>query len=447
MKKMGYAVLLSMAVAVSSLTGCGSGVSGQAPAPAASDDQMTSTAAASSEAATSAAVATSAAASSDSGDGVTITFGSWGNDYEIEAYKKMAEGVSDAVPGVKEVKFITYASTDDFWNNIPSQMAAGTAPDLIYPTDENAYEYIKGGLYDSIDTSAVDLSNVSSDALKVWTVDDKLYGIPLTMQPTCLLLNLDLFKKFGYTDADYPKSWDDVRKIAEKVSDPKNNFYGLCLYMENPFHFTQVLQGFVGSWGDGKTIDSDKNEAALQWAIDMFKDGLAVSPTQLGDHWDGETFAANKCLMTTGGVWYYGQMQSAAPNTNYIALPIPQQNWDTPACSLHSSALVILKNCQHKDLASKVAAYMSRVDSQKINTEASGAIPSNPGLKEEYFKTHTQFTQLNGEEKYAVSFGYPAKTTEFETDFVNAVTAVIYDSTNNTSAKDILSQLQSQYGE
>jgi multiple sugar transport system substrate-binding protein len=283
--------------------------------------------------------------------------------------------------------------------------------------------------------------------MKVWTIDDKLYGIPLTMQPTCLLLNLDLFKQYGFTEADYPKSWDDVRKIAEKVSDPKNNFYGLCLYMENPFHFTQVLQGFGGSWGNGKTIDSEKNEEALQWAIDMFKDGLAVSPTQLGDHWDGETFAANKCLMTTGGVWYYGQMQSAAPKTNYIALPIPQQDWDTPACSLHSSALVILKNCQHKDLASKVAAYMARKDAQKINTDASGAIPSNPELKEEYFKSHTQFTQLDGAEKYAVSFGYPSKTTEFETDFVNAVTAVIYDSTNNTSAKDILSQLQSQYGE
>jgi multiple sugar transport system substrate-binding protein len=149
------AVLLSMAVVVSSITGCGAGSTGQATTTTTSE-AVTSTAATSSEA----AVAASTTTSGDSGDGVTITFGSWGNDYEIESYKKMAEGVSDAVPGVKEVKFITYASTDDFWNNIPSQMAAGTAPDLIYPTDENAYEYIRGGLYDAIDTSSIDLSDV-----------------------------------------------------------------------------------------------------------------------------------------------------------------------------------------------------------------------------------------------------------------------------------------------
>ena len=350
------------------------------------------------------------------------------------------------MPGVKGVELITYASTSDFWNNIPSQVAAGTAPDLVLPTNENVFEYIEGGLYQPFNDDVVDLSNIDPSALNVWTVDGQLYGIPIDAQPTCLLINLDLFEQLGYTEEDIPKSWDEVRAICEKVSDPENNFYGMCINVGTLFHVTQILQGFGGDWGNGASINSPENIEAVQWVIDMFKDGLAVDPSQLGDDWDGTTFASGKALMTTGGVWYYGQMAAAAPDTNYVAVPIPYKNEDKHASSLHSDAIIMLSSCKNPDLATQTAAYMARNEAQEIRAEGTGSIPSNPELAASYYESHPQFAPIKGTEAYSIPFGYPAQTSQFETDFVNDLTAILFDDTNTTSAEEMLGVLAENYG-
>lgn len=444
MRKKNLAILLTTAL-VAAAAGCGSSSGGSNES--AGDNAAQDTASAEEDTGEDTTPAEEASAEDTSGgDGVVIKFGAWGSDQDNAAFLEMAEGVADAVPGVKGVELVTYASTSDFWNNLPSQVAAGTAPDLVLPTNENVFEYIDGGLYQPFDESLIDLSNIDESAINVWTVDGQLYGIPIDAQPTCLLINVDKFKELGYTEADYPKTWDDVRKISEAVSDPDNNFYGMCINVTSLFHVTQILQGFGGDWGNGASIDSAENEAAVQWIIDMFKDGLAVNPSQLGDDWDGTTFATGKALMTTGGVWYYGQMSAAAPDTEYIALPIPYANESSHASSLHSDAIIMLSSCQNPELATQVAAYMARNDAQTIRANETGSIPSNPELAAGYYETHPQFAPIKGTESYSIAFGYPAQTSQFETDFVNDLTAVLFDSTNNTTAAEILANLAQSYG-
>ncbi len=437
MKRKIISLVLSSVLSLSLiLTGCGS-ASGSAE----NNDQKTS-----SEETEQGEVQEAQSEDGSSEEGVVITLGCWGTTNDIAGLEEMLAGVQDAVPGVKEVQIVTYASTSDFWNNLPSQVAAGTAPDLATPTNENAYEYISGGLYTPFSRDLIDISNIEEAAIDVWTVDGELYGIPLDAQPTCLLLNTDLFTELGFTEDDYPQSWDDVRAICEKVSDPDNNFYGLCINPTGLFFMTQVVQGFGGSWGNGKTIDSPENREAIQWIIDMFKDKLAVSPSQLGDDWDGTTFASGKALMSIGGVWYLGNMNAAAPDTNYIALPIPQQDQSNKSSSLHSSAIVMLKSCKYPELASQVAAYMARNEGLKIRSETTGTVPANQELASEFYQNNPQFSRLEGSEKWSVAFGYPAQTSQFETAIVNDLTAVIFDSTSTTTAEEILSGLQEKFG-
>lgn len=376
---------------------------------------------------------------------VTLTWGAWGNAQDFAAFEEMAKGVDKAVPGVEKIELVQYPSTTDFWNSLPSQVAAGTAPDMVLPTDENAYEYITGGLFLPLDKQSMDLTNISEDGIRIWTVNDKLYGMPIDMQPTCLLLNLDVWKANGLTEADYPKSWDDVERIAAKISKPADNFYGLCLNMESTFNITQVVQGFGGGWGEGKTIDSPENIEAINWTLDMFRKGYAISPKQLGDDWEGATFSKNKVAMAVGGVWFHGLMKAAAPNTKYIALPIPQKDQNKKASSLHSDAIVILKSCKNVTLASKAAAYLGRPEAQEIRMNGTGNIPSNTTLVDKYYETHEVFKSLRGMEKFSIPFGYPAKTEKFQTTFINQITKVLYDKSNKLTAEEILKTVADSY--
>lgn len=376
---------------------------------------------------------------------ITLKLGAWGNAEDFSAFESMAKGVEKAVPGVEKIEVVQYPSTTDFWNSLPSQIAAGTAPDMVLPTNENANEYITGGLFVPFDKASTDLTNISKDGIRIWTVDDKLYGFPIDMQPTCMLLNKDIWKANGLTEADYPKTWDDVEKAAAKISKPDKKLWGLTVNMDGTFNITQVVQGFGGGWGKGKTIDSDANKDAISWTINMFRKGYAISPKQIGDDWEGVTFTKGESAMAIGGVWFFGTMKAGAPDIDYVALPIPQKDPNKKACSLHSDAIVILKSCKNIPLASKAAVYLGRAEAQEIRMTETGSIPSNTTLVDKYYSSHPQFTSLRGAEKWAVPFGYPAQTERFQTTFTNEVTKVLFDSNNHSTAGQILKTVADTY--
>ena len=64
-------------------------------------------------------------------EGATITVGFWGSSGEDKAIDAALEGVLEAIPGVKEVKQVQYPSANDFYEKLPGQFVAGTAPDAL----------------------------------------------------------------------------------------------------------------------------------------------------------------------------------------------------------------------------------------------------------------------------------------------------------------------------
>ena len=120
---------------------------------------------------------------------VTLKFGYWGSSGEDKAYAKAIEGIEAAVPGVK-VELQQYPSDKDFWDNLPAQIAAKTAPDILNVTNEGYMEYINNGLFlpidDVVKSANIDLSGLTKSAVDIWTVDGKLYGIPNSAAPAAL---------------------------------------------------------------------------------------------------------------------------------------------------------------------------------------------------------------------------------------------------------------------
>lgn len=80
------------------------------------------------------------------GEGTTLTIGFWGSSGEDKAVLAAAEGIQEAVPGVKEIQIEQYPGADDFYQKLPGQIAAGTAPDLIIATNEQHLQLIADGL-------------------------------------------------------------------------------------------------------------------------------------------------------------------------------------------------------------------------------------------------------------------------------------------------------------
>ena len=81
--------------------------------------------------------------------------------------------------GVK-VEFQKYPTDSDFWNNLPAQIAAKTAPDFIALNNELYLPYINDGLVVPLiqyveDGTITCWDNLDQNVKDVWTIDGEIY--------------------------------------------------------------------------------------------------------------------------------------------------------------------------------------------------------------------------------------------------------------------------------
>lgn len=367
---------------------------------------------------------------------VSLKFGFWGSSGEDKAYNKAIEGLEKAIPGVK-VELQQYPSDKDFWDNLPAQIAAKTAPDIINVTNEGYMEYINNQLFlpldDMIKSENIDLSGIAKSAVDIWTVNGKLYGIPNSAAPAAFIVNMDMWKAAGLKEL--PKTMDEMKVAAKALT--KEGVKGLCLDA-NAYHLTQYVSAFGGSWGNGKTINTPANAKALQFCIDMYKEGLAVSAKQAGLGWDGEVVGKGKAAMSTGGTWYVGFLKESAPTMNYEVIPVPKGT--TEGCTMHSYGYVVLKDAKDAKAAVKAAAYMARDDFQKANAEILGTMPSSTKVSTTYFDNNPKLKALQPALSYAKPFGYPADK-KFMDELVKQFEEAVYKKDSNLTGQKIVENL------
>ena len=129
---------------------------------------------------------------------VTITYcnfnASGGNE---ETLQKMYEAFHEEHPNIT-VEIETIAM-DDYFTQMQTRVAGGTAPDCYELNIENFASYANKGVLAEI--SGVDLSRLDETALSAFNVDGKQYGLPGNFSNVVLVYNKDLFDQAGI---DYP---------------------------------------------------------------------------------------------------------------------------------------------------------------------------------------------------------------------------------------------------
>lgn len=176
--------------------------------------------------------------------------GGWGN-FQDE-HEPGTVGMEEAI-GVK-IEFQKYPTDADFWNNLPAQIAAKTAPDFISLTNELYLPYINDGLVVPLTSYVEDgtiscWDSIAQNLKDIWEIDGEIYGIPTHQSPAVFAINMNLWNEAGLTEDDFPETWDDVLEICQVFKD-QLGLTGLCLNTQE-FHFTQYALSFGGGWGLG----------------------------------------------------------------------------------------------------------------------------------------------------------------------------------------------------
>lgn len=207
-------------------------------------------------------------------------------------------------------------------NVLRMALLAGEPPDLFYPTGQALPDLIKQGHVIPINKTAP-----SEAALKAWmdrfppgsfieglnVFDGKVYSFPLAGSESdiALFYSRRLFKNAGFNPDTPPRSWDDMRAYARKLTVP-GSVYGIVSGGANLEVTLERAYAVPSGWPmrgqDFRTGRWVWNHPVLKGAIKLWLDLKADGSYLPGlETMDDETarryFALEKAAMTFDGPW------------------------------------------------------------------------------------------------------------------------------------------------
>lgn len=380
-----------------------------------------------------------------SGEVVTIRMGGW-SAFQDE-HETGTIGMEEAI-GVK-VEFQKYPTDADFWNNIPAQIAAKTAPDFIALTNELYLPYINDGLVVPLDQYIEDgtitcWDNIAQNVKDVWTIDGHIYALPFFQTPAVFAINMNLWNEAGLTEADFPETWDDVLDACKVFKDTLG-MTGLCVNTQE-YHFTNYCLSFGGGWDLGKTIDTPENAAALQFIIDAYRQGYVVTPQELGVSYDGNVLMSGDAAMSTGGTWYVNDFAKNAPDIEmrYLKIPYAEGHEDSSG-TLHAPGYAMLKGGAHEKETAMAINYMMN-DAHDESLIDLGYIPVNEKFHNEFKEKQPELADLVDAIPKSNGFDYPPAGKEFADALVSKMEEALFNSDSSLTGAEIVKELQEEYG-
>lgn len=351
MKKKLAAVVLCLAMAVSSLAGCGNSNT------------------ASEETAAGAAEGAAEDASTAQGGKTIELWTCWteGADTEKAGKEYIAKWEEETGNTVNQTNF-TY---DMLHEKILTAAAGGNVPDLIWGLPEYVGEFYNMGIvadltgyYDTWE----DKSALSEAVINAMTIDGKLIGVPYEMTVRAYLVHDDDFAAAG---AETPKTWEDLMSLTDFLD--KTGKYptelactGVRSAQELLVYLAQYDLDICTAQGDGKYKNTwnenpeelEKATKVFQMYQDLIDNGIA-DPNVKNWGWEetDENFATGITASYVTGNWLAERETSNTDTMSDVSVaPIPYPSDGHEATYMECKPLFVMEGSENKDEAFSLAA-------------------------------------------------------------------------------------------
>ncbi|MGG5258860.1 sugar ABC transporter substrate-binding protein [Phycicoccus avicenniae] len=220
---------------------------------------------------------------------------------------------------------VEIVAASDINQQLTQGFAAGSPPDLFF-TDANVFPtYAKAGNMYPYGKQIANSGDFYEGLTKTFTYDGQVYCAPKDFSVLALIINTDLWKAAGLTDADVPKTWADLEAVAKKLTTDKQKGLVIGDTRDRVGAFMKQAGGWIVNEDQTQmTADSAENLAGLQEVQKLLSDGSAAFPKSVDSGWGGEAFGTKKAAMTIEGNWIKGALKADYPNIKYTAVELPE---------------------------------------------------------------------------------------------------------------------------
>lgn len=147
-------------------------------------------------------------------------------------------------------------------NEFYQAVASGTAPDLVNCSFTMMDSYITSGILEPLNQYTDEWDewgNFTKEYVDMFTKDGKVYGVPNQVAPMLFGYNKALFEEVGIKEP--PKTWDEAVEVAKKINDPDNQVAG---YATLAAEWTEwFFQYYVWQAGGDLTKENEDGTAEL----------------------------------------------------------------------------------------------------------------------------------------------------------------------------------------
>ncbi|MFT4005608.1 MAG: extracellular solute-binding protein [Lacrimispora sp.] len=321
------------------------------------------------------------------GKDVSIELWEWGSD---NLFQQLIDGYTAIHPNVK-IKLVNNP-WNDYWTKLPLALNGNNGPAIFNIHNsyhENLIQYLAP--YD------IPLEQLKEDftGVDAHVIDGKVYYTDYGMMTGSVYYNKDMWEAAGLTDADIPKTWDQMREVAKKLTIRDGDTITQAgLNFNSDFHQNYLL-GLNYQLGenlfkeDGKTpnVNSDAMKQVMQMLVDMY-DKDQVGSKDFGEK-GADSFGQGLSAMVIQWGHYYNTLNTNYPDIKFGVFEIPTMTEDMPyAYNRYNgeSTLGINKNApadQQAVAQDLLKYYLANDEIQKTFNIAMSTFPAKKSLADD----------------------------------------------------------------
>ena len=312
----------------------------------------------------------SACGSDSGGDGKELSFWNfYGPGGDIPGQSKWFEDLVKEWNANNDVTIkLRYIPVSEYINGSQLQTAfsSGKGPDIFLISPGDFLRYYNGGVLADLTPylSKEAIDDYVDGVLDTRMVDGKVYGLPMEVEPLAMYYDVAAFEKAGLSEADIPKTWDQLLDVADKLTTGKR--FGVMFettpgYYQNFTWYPFMWMGgadAVSEDQESSAFDSPGAVAALTLWQDTITHRLAPRKPQGSGGGDAtNNLAAGYVAMQQTGIWEVAALAANKPDYKYGVFPLPVPDGGTYTTDLGGWAFVANAKGANPEAAAKFVAW------------------------------------------------------------------------------------------
>ncbi len=306
-------------------------------------------------------------------------------DAETKAVKK-ATAAWEKKSGHK----VTVQLAKDMDQQLAQAFAGNRPPDAFYVNSDQFANYAKGGSLYAYGDKVPDADDFAPQLRKAFTYKGKLVCLPKDSSTLGLAVDTDKWKKAGLTEKDYPTTWEELEKTADKLTSGKTTGLVTTNEYQRIGAFMKQSGGWITDRNETKmTADSKENAEGLGFAKKMLKSGSMKFAKQVDTGWAGEALGKGKAAMIIEGNWLQGAMKLDFPDVDYKIVPLPAGPAGKGTLAF-SNCWGVAKESTHQKAAVDLVRHLTSAKEQLASSDAVGVMPSRESVMDDFAKEHPE---------------------------------------------------------